>query len=164
MRFRAPPPKLFVYGTLCDAELFEIVAGAPMSRFRPAPAYARGVRALLAVTESAPIIKRGGGVTQGILLSRLTISAWRRICFYEEDDYRLGQICARLHSGFFVTAGAFWPCRNTRASHRPWSHRAWERFHKKHALIAASRFMTYVHAPAGIDLSRAWREIVSQLQ
>lgn len=161
MSLRPPPKKLFVYGTLCDAELFAVVAGRPIARFHPAPARAPLTRATLAADEPMPLLTRGSGVTNGFLLTGLSGEAWRRIRFYEDDVYQLSPIRLQLRSGKRISAFAFWPKRAARTRFRVWNFREWQRTEKKCALAGARQFMEYLDAPPGTDLDQAWRNIKS---
>lgn len=163
MSFLAPPRNLFIYGTLCDRDLFATVAGVPMARFWPSPASAPNIRAVFAADEPMPVIARGGGLTRGLVLRSLTAQAWRRICFYEDDVYRLAPIRVRSRSGNRIQAHAFWPRRGTPIAQWPWNFREWQRVHRPRALVAAQKFMEYFDAPAGTDLAQAWRDIKASL-
>ena len=163
MSLRAPPKKLFVYGTLCDAELFAAVAGRPITRFRPVAARAAQTRAVLAADEPMPLITRGNGVTKGLLLTEISGEAWRRIRFYEDDVYQLAPIRLQLRSGKRMGAFAFWPKRAARTWFRMWNFREWQRTEKMRALVAARQFMDYLDAPPGTDLDQVWRNIKSNL-
>jgi len=158
-----PPCRLFVYGTLRDDELFEIVAGRPLSRF--APVLARGVNtlALSAMEEPMPLLIRSSSFTQGLLLRRVDDEAWRRIRFYEDDIYRCAPIHLHLASGNEIGAHAFWPRRGTPKKFRRWNFRDWQRISKRRAIAVAKRFMEYSNAPVGTDLAGAWRDIQASL-
>ncbi len=96
MSFRAQPRRLFVYGTLCDPDLFEVVVGAPMKRFRPLRAHAMNVCAVICASEPMPLLNRGQGYTKGLLLGGLSTPMWHRIHFYEDDVYALAPIRLQL--------------------------------------------------------------------
>jgi hypothetical protein len=154
-----PPQLLFVYGTLCDLDLFKAVTGKPLASFHPVPARAPNTRTVLAADEPMPLLRRGSGITRGLLLKRIDAETWRRIRFYEDDAYNLSIIRVLVRSDANVSARAFWPKRDTSFRFRPWNFREWQHVSKPSALVAARQFMEYLNAPPGTDLARAWRDI-----
>jgi hypothetical protein len=156
---RIPPQRLFVYGTLCDYDLFAIVAGKRLSRFYPVPARAPNTRAVLATDEPMPLLRRGGAATKGLLLRRMDAEAWRRILFYEDDVYGVSPVRLLIRRNTKIVAHAFWPKPATRYRIRSWNFREWQRVSKPRALVAARQFMEYLDAPPGTDLAQAWRNI-----
>lgn len=156
---RIPSRRLFVYGTLCDPDLFAAVAGRRLSKFHPLPARAPRTRAVLAATEPMPLLRRGGSLTKGLLLRRLDAEAWRRILFYEDDIYRLAPIKLVVRRDTEITAHAFWPKLGTPCRFHSWNLRDWQRVSKPRALVAAQQFMEYLDAPPGTDLTQVWRKI-----
>ncbi|MFZ1990188.1 MAG: gamma-glutamylcyclotransferase family protein [Alphaproteobacteria bacterium] len=156
---RIPPQRLFVYGTLCDRDLFAAVAGKSLTCFYPMPARAPNTRTVLAADEAMPLLRRGGTVTKGLLLKRLDSEAWRRIRFYEDDVYRLSPVRLLIWRDTEVIAHAFWPKPATRYRFQSWNFRDWRRVRKPHALVAARQFMEYLDAPPGTDLAQVWRDI-----
>jgi len=159
---RIPPQRLFVYGTLCDRDLFAAVTGRPLTEFRPIPARAPNTRTSLAADEAVPLLRRGGATTRGLLLRRIDSEAWRRIRFYEDDTYRLRPVRLLIRRDINMIAHAFWPKPATKCLFQSWSFRKWQRVSKPRALVAARQFMEYLDAPPGTDLTQAWRDIQEQ--
>lgn len=80
--------RLFVYGTLRDAEVFARVAGQPQARFAPQPARLAGYRALYARGASFPILVQAPGhVAEGLLMRGLPSPVWQRLDAFEGPPY-----------------------------------------------------------------------------
>jgi hypothetical protein len=160
-----PPYRLFVYGTLQDAELFAVVAGRPMSGFRPEPARLCRARVIAPATATeGPLLAHGSGTAPGLLLSGLDPATLARLDFYEAPEYRLLPARVRRRKdGRAVRAAVFQPAAPERMAPWSWSLLAWKHQHKRSAVAAARRFMAYFGAPSETDLDAVWRQIQETL-
>ena len=115
-----PPDRLFVYGTLCDATLLELVAGCSWTSLSPVVARLPGHGVYRAMDAAFPILNPSDGEAEGILLQNVTPEAWGRLLFYEGDEYTAKEIVVVRADGKAMVASTFWPSCLT-ATETPWS-------------------------------------------
>ena len=129
--------RLFVYGTLLDADLRRLVWGAADS-LAPEPAYAAGWRAVHVPRQTYPMLRRApmGGV-HGLLLSAPSATAWCRLIAYEGKGYQLGRIMVINEAGQWEQAAVFLATHG--AGIRNWCFDVWQRRHKRRSMVMVSR-------------------------
>ncbi len=129
---------LFVFGSLMDSAVLELVCGMSLSDLEIAPATVRGYRQCEVVEESYPVLVGcEASCTTGLLVQRLTINALQRILFFEGEEYSLQPIDAVTghevkHAFYFRDTGTY----TVRDS--MWDFDQWSRLHKT-SFIEASR-------------------------
>jgi Gamma-glutamyl cyclotransferase, AIG2-like len=159
----APPKHLFIYGTLCDPDLFRIVAGAPLRAFVPRRAIVIGARALFADGAAMPLLAQGSGAAPGLVLSGIDNRAWRRVCFYEDPDYAPKRVVARIPArSELMAAFAFVPTPAMRPTRKAWSPGAWTLRSKRRAAALARGYMAHFDAPLGVDLDAVWERLKNE--
>ncbi len=118
-----PHPPIFLYGTLCDLELLEIVAG---ERLSPEPAALRDHKVYVAKGQSFPVIEGSvGDVTAGLIV-RPSTAAMLRLDFYEVGfGYDLAT-CVVEVAGQDVDAKFYSPEPGRWDHGPPWSLTTWQ--------------------------------------
>ena len=132
--------RLFIYGTLLDAELFEAVTGLAHEAANARSACLAGFRRVHMRGEAYPTLVRAGACrTEGLLVGPLAEAVWERLRIYEGEAYELSPVTVETGAGP-VEAVAFL-ANASRASARPWRLEAWQRRAKAAALagLGASR-------------------------
>lgn len=84
---------LFVFGTLMDTDVLQLVSGMELSALTRQPALARGFKRRRVQSESFPIlIASNADSVSGLLVYGLNAMALQRTQFFEGDEYTLQPI------------------------------------------------------------------------
>lgn len=150
--------RLFLYGTLCDPELYRIVSG---TAFAPVEATLAGAEVRWAAGEAFPIlVDAPDRMASGVVVS-VDQAAKARLDFYEVGfGYDL-QECDVLLADGPARAWVYVP-QTDWAPGAPWSLTDWQRDHGALSRLAAQDYMrlTDTHAPP--DAARAFAMIRSR--
>jgi hypothetical protein len=137
---------LFVYGTLCDADLVAAVLGHPLDRRNIAPAVAPGYRISFYPARIYPALLRApGGAAEGQLLLGLTSFDLAVLDAYEGAEYQRGIVPAIVDEELHE-ADAYLPAAPVAPDAEPWSLAAWQANHKADALVADGRTAEAIRA------------------
>ncbi|WP_413719226.1 NUDIX domain-containing protein [Silicimonas sp. MF1-12-2] len=138
--------RIFLYGTLCDPELFAIVAGEP---FNPRPALLDDHASVWARDESFPlIVRRPGARTEGAIVE-VGDAAKARLDFYELGfHYTLEPVTVNA-GGVALESLVYFPDAGKWAEGQPWSLPEWQHVFGTHAREAATEYMSLIatHSP-----------------
>jgi hypothetical protein len=135
---------LFVYGTLCDAEIFGAVTGRPFASFSVRPYRLAGFRAARSPSTPFPLLMSAGGASvSGLLIGRLDRTSLARLKYYEGSGYRLTRL-RRLPEGRWVTA--FVSVNRADALAADWRLADWQRLHKADFLPLLRRRLVLIGA------------------
>jgi gamma-glutamylcyclotransferase (GGCT)/AIG2-like uncharacterized protein YtfP len=119
------PRRLFVYGTLRDAEILARLLGRRAARLLRMPAALRGFRLLHSRREDAPVLGRSArSIAFGEVLSPIVAGDLRRLGRYEGNEYRLAVVRVIGTGGRRISALAYLP-RHTYSSGRGWDFLRW---------------------------------------
>ena len=138
--------RLFLYGTLCDPELFRIVAGEP---FDPRPALLSDHASVWAADESFPLIIREPGATAQGMVVEVGETAKARLDFYELGfHYTLEPVTVEC-DGTPLISNVYFPANGKWTHGGPWSLEDWQRDFGAHAREAAIEYMRLfaTHSP-----------------
>ena len=132
--------RLFVYGTLCDADVRDLVFGGRSSEALPAAL--RGYVAVQVIGAKYPALRRQPtGSVYGLVLSGLDYATLTRISHYEGDEYRVVQRQPVVFGHGPVDALLFLVRRNMALSRRRWTLREWRYRHKLRELSRIDSWM-----------------------
>ncbi|MEQ8964310.1 MAG: gamma-glutamylcyclotransferase family protein [Azospirillaceae bacterium] len=135
---------LFVYGTLMDPDIREIVFGTPDWRVDGVPARLAGFRRDTILGGRAPVlVPHKHRAVDGQVLQGLDEVALARVVHFEGvARYRLAEVrVAPADRGEALHAAAFLPTEDVRAARRDWDLATWRRRHKAEFLRRARRHM-----------------------
>ena len=146
--------RFFLYGTLCDPELFGIVAGAPLDAL---PATLEDARAVLAEGEAFPVLVDGDGTAEGVVVE-VDGAAKARLESYE---FGFRSALREVHvSEGRVSALVFVPEAGQWAEGEAWSLEAWQAGPGPLLREAAREFMGLVDALGAEAASRGYRQVL----
>ena len=129
------PRPLFVYGTLRDPDVLELVLGRVLAG---AAATAPGYRAVGMPGRSYPGLRRQPGATaEGLLLSGLSGTDLALLDLFEGEEYSRGDI-EIIVTGRVVVTDVYWPVPPMPADAGEWRLAEWRARHKN-AFLAAER-------------------------
>jgi hypothetical protein len=127
---------LFVYGTLCDADVRRHVLGAGAGGISPSPAIAPDHRVVAWPPRTYPAIAAApGSAAPGLLLADLTTADLDRLDVFEGAEYIRRQI-EIIVSGKTARADVYWPALPLPPSAPTWNLDDWRLRHKA-AFLAA---------------------------
>lgn len=146
---------VFLYGTLCDPELYHIVAGAPLDARR---AKLHGAALHLAADGSFPVLTAKPGASIPGVLINPDAEIRRRLDFYELGfGYRLEHCEVETDHGptqaTVYAPEAEWP------GDGPWSLETWQREQGALARLAATEYMALIHTHTPEDAARAYPQV-----
>ena len=129
---------LFVYGTLCDADLLAAVLARPPRTERIHPARAPGFRAVHYPGRIYPaLIRVPGAVAEGLLLTDLTPFERDLLDAFEGEEYRRETIATMLaDEPELHEADAYIPAIAVPNAGEDWRLADWQRLHKPRVLGA----------------------------
>lgn len=133
---------LFVYGTLLDRDILSCVLGRHFSEIDVETAYLAERETWTYPQESFPVLQRvSNGEVQGKLLYNMQPEDWRRIDFYEGDEYGFAEVEVERSDGQKVIALLNSACDEALATKVPWTLEMWQRAHKRVFLPKCQRYM-----------------------
>mgnify|MGYP001204257314 CR=1 FL=1 len=126
--------RYFVYGTLLDHQVRQIVLGAAAaSQLKETPARLYGYRCVTATGVTYPTLRRApGGEVTGAILDGVSKEIAAKLADYEDDSYRVST-CTVAVEGRQVTARVFVP-RGRPAGGPEWDFARWRKMHKSEFL------------------------------
>lgn len=147
--------RLFLYGTLCDADLFGIVAGVP---FEAQPARLEGARVAWVAGENFPVLIEGGGTADGVIVE-VDARARARMDFYELGfGYEIAERKVRTAERQ-VTALVYYPEAGRWPEGSPWSLADWQAEHGALTRLAAEDYMALIDTLDADAAARAFPQI-----
>ena len=132
--------RLFVYGTLCDAEVRDLVMGGRHGEALPATLH--GYVAVQIIGVKYPALRRQpAGIVAGLLLSGFDFATLTRISHYESVEYRVVHRQPVVFGHGPLDALLFLARRNVALSQRRWTLREWQYRHKRRELPRIDSWM-----------------------
>jgi len=127
---------LFVYGTLRDPDMLAVVLGRRVDAAAMRPAAAPGFVALHYPGRAYPaLLRRPGGVAEGLVLMGLTPFERDLLDAFEGDEYRRTLIAVMVEAELHE-AWAYLPVVSVAPQSPQWSLAHWQKVHKPGALAA----------------------------
>ncbi len=150
---------LFLFGTLRDPALFQVVFGRPQHALGCRPALLPGHAAVRVEGADFPVLVVSPACRQpGLLVEGLAADEVARAVFYESTGYRLAPVRLAV-AGRRVPARAFLPTGRLPVSGERWRLAAWRRRHGARVVIAAGvAFEHYGRIDAG-GFDALWPQI-----
>jgi hypothetical protein len=132
--------RLFVYGTLCDAEVRGLVMGGQCGDALPATL--RGYVAVRVIGAKYPALRRQpAGCVAGFILSGFDFATLTRISHYESIEYRVVHRQPVVFGHGPLDALLFLARRNVALSQRLWTLKEWQYRHKRRELPRIESWM-----------------------
>ncbi|MCL5777427.1 NUDIX domain-containing protein [Limibaculum sp. FT325] len=153
---------IFLYGSLRDRGLLEVVLGRPLGPACILPARAEGFVALRHARADYPLLwPAPGAAAEGTLFRPAGPAERARLEFYESAEYELAGIEVLTASGL-VAADYFRPREGAPASAEPWDLAAWQAEHAALVIEAARELMEHHgRLPPGA-LHRHWPAMLTR--
>ncbi len=140
--------RLFVFGTLMDPDVREIVMGKAWPPEAIEPAVAQGFRRVFVAGRHYPmLLAHASGWVDGTLVSGLDQQTLHRLQVYEGWEYSLRPIRVRTGAGRVVMAHVFLCPPHISADKREWRLDLWQRRHKRPFLRKAEALMRGADRP-----------------
>ncbi len=119
---------LFLYGTLCIPQVFELVTEYRLSSLTQQGARLQGYQAYYVVNEAYPGLKEEeGGVVNGIFIE-VSDSLLEKLWVYEsQEDYSLRKVTLQDEQGRPKEANLFYPKKALELSHEVWDLKQWSK-------------------------------------
>lgn len=151
---------LFVFGTMRDRDVLELVLGRALAPERYRAATIEGYRITLVPDERYPtLVKAPGQHAHGEVVHGLDGTDLDRVLFFESDEYALNP-CRVLVEGHTEIEALF--CDDLALDPRavePWSLEDWQAEHKKGFLEIARRFMSFYGRGSRDEAEALWLEL-----
>ena len=153
--------RLFVYGTLCDADVRSIVLGAWQGL--AVPAVLRGCDAVqVKGTGYSALRPRAVGCVRGFILTAIDLPSLTRVGHYVSDEYFVSRRQPFVDGHGPIGALIFLARRDIALSKRSWQLEEWQRRHKRAALSRIDAWMARYDAGISHEyrgLPFAWRQV-----
>ena len=154
---------LFVFGSLRDSEVLEVVLGRVATDIRTNIARLQGYRAVKLPDESYPVLLVAPGSTvEGELLLGLSAEDFRRIAFFENQEYRFEPCTVTLEGGGRRNAVYCGENQTQAGACEPWLLDTWQRVHKCAFLEHTRQFMQFYGTAGPEAADEIWRELKKQ--
>lgn len=153
---------LFVFGSLMDPDVLEIVSGMGLSDLEVSAATAPGYLQCEIAEESFPVlVNSDAGNASGLLIRRLNLPAVKRILFFEGDEYCLEPIAvvsAQVQgiSAFYFRATGVYTVRETM-----WDFALWSAQHKPGFVDATLHYMDLYGKMSTKEADAHWQNLTS---
>ena len=132
--------RLFVYGTLCDADVRTLVLGGLDGVVTPASL--RGYTTVRVIGAKYPALRlRAAGCALGLILSGIDFYTLTRISHYESGEYHIVHRQPIVPGHGPVDVSLFLSRRGVALSQRRWTLQEWQRRHKIAALSRIGSWM-----------------------
>ena len=124
--------RVFVYGTLLDADVRIAVLGRTAAMLPVEPATLEGYRRVAMRGRTYPVIvPDANGTVAGALLRGLSRAAFAKLEAYETDEYRVADVVVTSGAERSIAAKAFVASGRARPSPLPWEIEDWRRRYKR---------------------------------
>lgn len=154
---------LFVFGTLRDFEVRQVVLGRPAADIRTLTARLQGYRVVKLPDENYPVLLGAPESTvDGELLCGFSAEDFRRIAFFENLEYRFEPCAVTLQDGSRRDALYCGENQTEPGAHDLWSLETWQRHHKTAFLIHTRQFMTFYGNVGSEEADEIWRKLKKQ--
>lgn len=155
---------LFAFGTLQDAEVFELVSGGiPLSRVPKEPGWLAERRIVGAEDGLYPVLQQAAGAwAPGTLLHDLSAAVLDRLAWFEWPEFRPEprEIATATTPR---TCACFMPAQTPTATAKPWSLETWQHDKKTHWLSFAELCMAFYGLCTSEELDCYWEDILARM-
>ena len=155
------PVTFFVYGTLLDTDILEIVLGRPICHSQMPNAKVAGLQKFTYPGDSFPILLASeSSFAEGALLLNLNATDLQRMDFYEGDEYGFEPVKAQLDDGSYLDALYNNAADQSIKSDVLWSLEHWQQTEKPVFIGYVERYMTLYGTMSVDDADIEWRKMV----
>lgn len=154
---------LFVFGSLRDSEVREVVLGRDAADIHALSAWLPGFRAVRLPDESYPVLMTApGSSVVGELLSGLSAADFERIAFFENQEYRFEHCTVLLKDGARREALVCAEDQVEPGAREPWELESWRRIHKAVFMEHTRQFMKHFGTASPGEADRIWRALTGR--
>ena len=152
---------LFVYGSMRDAEVRELVLGGDRSDIRTEPAWMPGAAVAIVPEESYPyLVSVDGGQACGELIHGLDAQCLDRILFFEGDEYACVECTVERTGGERIPAVHFGGVAIPEAPVVPWSLEQWQAKEKDRFLAMTREYMGLWRRATRAEAEALWQRLL----
>jgi len=152
---------LFVYGSMLDEDVLEVVLGRRLAADARFTARLAGYVCVRLPDESYPILApRPGGLVPGAVLSELRSDDWKRVEFFESTEYEFARCRVELDSGERVDAVYCAEHDVAPGAAESWEFAWWRERHKPEYIVMIRQYMA-LYGSAGLEEAEALWERLS---
>lgn len=158
-----PQTPLFLYGTMLDMEILELVLGRSVSANELMAARLEGFRRVKVPDESYPVLAAANGSEiGGAVISMLSESDWDRIIFFENVEYEHRECVIELDDGteliaVFYSDGVMIP-----GADDEWTLEWWQEVHKPHLMPAIREYMALFGKATMDEADAVWATLTGE--
>lgn len=149
---------LFVFGSLKDPDVLEVVLGRAPGDIECVPAKLRGYRVARLPDESYPVLTESpGGIADGLLLKDLGQEDLDRIAFFENYEYTFRRcVVEELPAAREVEALYCDEGETASGPREAWSLEEWQRAHKRGFIEDTRRYMQLYGRMSAEEADAQW--------
>ncbi len=156
---------LFVYGSMLDEDVLEVVLGRRLAPDARPTARLAGYVCVRLPDETYPIlILRPGGLVHGAVLPDLREDDWERVQFFESSEYEFASCRVELDNGESVDAVYCAEDDVAPGACESWEFAWWRECHKADYLVMIRQYMA-LYGNAGLPEAEAlWERLSARSQ
>ena len=152
---------LFVYGSMLDEDVLEVVLGRRLPAVSRLAARLAGYVRVRLPDETYPVLApKPGGLVHGAVLSDLGSNDFERVRFFESDEYEFASCLVELESGERLEATYCAENEVVPGASESWELAWWQTHHKPDYLIMIRHYMA-LYGRAELDEAEALWERLS---
>ncbi len=158
-----PQTPLFLYGTMLDMEILELVLGRSVSAGELMAARLEGFRRVKVPDESYPVLVAANesGIG-GAVISKLSASDWDRVIFFENVEYEHRECVVQLDDGTELIAVFYSDGVMVPGADDEWTLEWWQEVHKPHLMPAICEYMTLFGKASFEEADAAWETLTGE--
>lgn len=151
---------LFVYGTMLDRDVIEVVLGRPFDPASMRPAWLDGYRVVRFRNDIYPmLVEAPGEHASGAVLYDLDATDLDRIGFFESYEYDFIECTVEVKERGRVQAVRFGAAEEPPRQPEPWDLAWWQREHKDRFLYYTRQFMAFYGRGTLEQAEARWLEL-----
>ncbi|NIR31254.1 MAG: gamma-glutamylcyclotransferase [Gammaproteobacteria bacterium] len=151
---------LFVYGTMLDRDVAEIVLGRVLDPARVCRAWLDGYRVVRIRDDTYPmLIEAPGEHVAGAVIHDLDRTALDRVRFFESYEYDFVECTVRIPDHGYRRAARFGAAHEPPQQPEPWSLEWWRATHKDRFLRYVRDFMAFYGCGTLDEAEARWLEL-----
>ncbi len=154
---------LFVFGSLMDPQVLELVSGMPLTELVVTPATVQGYRQGVVAEENYPVLVAcESSETSGLLIKGLSSTALERILFFEGEEYALQPIDVRVPGEESAQAFYFRDTGVYTVRENKWDFDQWTRLHKASFIDVSRQYMALFGNMTAAEADAHWTALQQQ--
>jgi len=158
-----PQTPLFLYGTMLDMEILELVLGRSVSANELMAARLEGFRRVKVPDESYPVLAAANGSEiVGAVISKLSESDWDRIIFFENVEYEHRECVVELDDSTELIAVLYSDGVMIPGADDEWTLEWWQEVHKPHLMPAVREYMALFGKATMDEADAVWATLTGE--